>query len=90
MTERARFLVRWVVVQPHESEPFLILEQQLDCPACGHGLLRLAGHHVAALGEALDQVRRDHPDLLAPGKDARWTSENYSFGGPGDTDPSQN
>lgn len=89
-TVRGSFLARWIVVEPPDPEErMLILDLEVNCPQCGTGTLRLAGHHLAALGQAMDQIRQQHPELIVPAKDAKWSSANYELHARGQ-DPSRN
>lgn len=58
----AHTLVRTVIVTHGETSQLLV-EIEVDCPVCGTWAFRVAGHHVASLAEAFQQIRQEHPEL---------------------------
>lgn len=50
-----------------DGQEFLIVEIAIDCPACGQITIRLAGHHLRAIRDALIELIDLHPGVT--GKD---------------------
>jgi hypothetical protein len=58
-------VVRSILVTPkgHPEGAFLLVEIDIDCAVCGGFTAHIAGHHVAALVAALQDVVAEHGKL---------------------------
>ena len=64
----------------------LIVDLALDCPSCGQGTIRLAGHHLRAMRDALIEMIALHPGLTGADQDVqRGDSIVFGAGGPPDS-----
>lgn len=61
--------VRAIVVKPVDGShpPFLVLEIEIACAACGGTDFQVHGHHVKALHETLAEILLEHPELCGSG-----------------------
>lgn len=62
------------------GQELLVVELALDCPQCGRGTIRLAGHHLRSIRDALIEMIDLHPTLTGKDSDVK-TLEKLQFGG---------
>jgi hypothetical protein len=67
----------------------LLVEIEIDCPACGRYKVALADHHLRMVRDALIEVIDANPDLTGKDGDVR-TVDRFSFQAPGPGDPQTN
>ena len=71
------------------GEALLVVEIAVDCPLCGQYTLRLAGHHLRMIRDALVQMIDLHPGLTGTDADVQ-TLQKLQFGGRGTPRPENN
>lgn len=71
------------------GEELLVVELKLDCPACGQHTIRIAGHHLRSIRDALIEMIDLHPTLTGKDSDVK-TIKKLQFGMQGDPDPTMN
>ena len=54
---------REILVEPIDSDPYLVLEIAIQCPACGLIEIQLLGHHLPVLKRIIDQAITEQPHL---------------------------
>ena len=52
-----------LIEHPDTPEQILVVEIDIDCPACGTYTLKMAGHHLQGLRKMIDEMIALHPDL---------------------------
>lgn len=63
------------------GEELLVVEIAIDCPYCGHYAIRLAGHHLRLVRDALVEMIDLHPALTGKDDDVK-TIQKLQFTGP--------
>jgi hypothetical protein len=66
------------------GDKFLVGEIQIDCPVCGEGEWRIAGHHMRSVLRLLAQWVEEHPDLTGPEEVVAVKNETWSGAPPSD------
>jgi hypothetical protein len=70
------------------GDRFLIGSIQIDCPVCGTGEWRIAGHHMRSVLLLLAQWVEEHPDLTGPEEVTNVSKSSWSGSAP--ADPTKN
>jgi hypothetical protein len=65
------------------GEEFLVVEIAIDCPACGKGVILIAGHHLRTVRDAMIEMIDLHPDLSGEDADVQ-VLQRLRHGGPGE------
>lgn len=86
---KSSLLCTAIKIEPPQGDPFLVVELQIACPICGEGTIRIAGHHLRAIRDALIQMIDLHPTLTGEDADVKMI-DKMQFGTRGPTDPSRN
>jgi hypothetical protein len=84
MTEPIKTVGRSVVCTFPNGDRFLLGEITIDCPICGEGEFRIAGHHMRSVLRLLAQWVEEHPDLTGPEEVVSMTNEAWQGSPPGD------
>ena len=79
----AKIIGRAIIVVFPDGERTLVQQVQIDCDTCGEGLLQIAGHHLVAVRDLLQQTIDANPDFCKDPK--RRVEERSHF--TGTTDP---
>lgn len=71
-----------------DGREFVVIEIEIDCPACGHYALQVAGHHLRAVRDIVIEMIDLHPDLTGRDDDLQVLERLRFDSRPGD--PTQN
>lgn len=80
-------LGRSIVCEFPNGDKLLVGEITIDCPVCGTGEWKIAGHHMRSVLRLLAQWVEEHPDLTGP-EEATVTQAHFTGTAP--ADPNQN
>lgn len=72
-----------------DGEEFLVIDLAIDCPVCGSYTIRLAGHHLRMIRDALIEMIDLHPHLTGKDDEIAVLSR-LRFGGKYPGDPNNN
>lgn len=88
MTMLSKTVGRSVVCTFPNGDRFLIGEIEINCPVCGEGEWRIAGHHMRSVLRLLAQWVEEHPDLTGTEEVVSITKDTWQ--GTPSGDPTQN
>lgn len=60
------------------GDQFLIGQIEIDCPACGTGEFKIAGHHMRSVLRLLAQWVEEYPDLTGPEEVSSVQTETFT------------
>lgn len=66
MSTTARVSGRRITIQAVDGTRVLVQEITIDCPACGHLVVQILGHHVQTVAQILRETIEAEPDLCRP------------------------
>lgn len=79
----AKIVGRAILIEFPSGARTLVQQIQIDCETCGEGLLQIAGHHLVAVRDLLQQTIDTNPEFCRDPK--RRVEERSHFSGM--TDP---